>query len=301
MARALITGGNGLVGNELCASLLKKGFEVYNLSRSGSAPKGAIGFRWDYESGYVNPKALENIDVVFHLAGASVANKKWTSGQKKIIIDSRVKTAELLYESFKTIDYKPKEILSASGTGFYGFGNGTQMFNENDPLGSGFLAEVTQKWEDVISKFLKIGITPTSLRIGMVLSKNGGALDKLAMPIKLGIGSPIGSGNQLISWIHIDDLVQTMLFVLDNEISGVFNCVATETPSNKEFTKALAKQLNRVLIFPNVPGFLLEMLLGQMAKEIILGGNASSNQKLKEAGFVFKHENLKGALADLLV
>lgn len=300
MGRALITGGNGLVGTELTALLLEKGFEVYNLSRSGSAPKGALGFKWDYESGYIDEKALKNLDVVFHLAGASVADKRWSEGQKKILIDSRVKTAELLFNGFKELEQKPKHIISASGTGYYGYDNGEKVFTEEGQLGGGFLAQVTDKWERVISKFSEIGIKSTSIRIGMVLSSNGGALEKLILPIKLGVGSPIGSGKQMVSWVHVDDLVGIMNFVFENKLEGIYNGVASETLNNKNFTKKLAQALNRPHFMPNVPGFVLKLMLGKMAEEIILGGNLSSNEKIKKTGFQFKYDTLNSALENLV-
>jgi len=300
MGRALITGGNGLVGTELTTLLLERGFEVYNLSRSGRAPKGAKGFKWDYENDYVDSKALEDVDVIFHLVGASIADKRWTNSQKKIIIESRTKTAQLLFDHFSQNDRKPTHIISASGSGYYGYNSGNKSFDENDPLGDGFLAEVTRQWENSIKNFSDLGIKTTSLRIGMVLSQNGGALEKLKMPIKLGVGSPIGSGKQIISWIHISDLVNLFIFLYEQKLEGVYNGVASETLNNKDFTKGLASALNRPLIMPNVPAFVLKLMMGEMATEIILGGNSSSNKKVVKAGFQFEYDDLKTALEDLL-
>lgn len=299
MRKALITGGNGLVGSKLIESLLERGVEVHNLSRSGSAPKGAKGFKWDYKSNSLDPKSLDEVDTIFHLAGAGVADKRWTSKQKQEILDSRVETAGLIFNMLSKHEHSVKQIISASGVAYYGYNQKNEPYSEEDSKGVGFLAEVSEQWEKSIAAFHKLDIKTTSLRIGMVLSPIGGALEKLAMPVKFGIGSPIGTGKQSVPWVHLNDLASLFLFVADNNLSGVYNAVATQSVTNKEFTKSLANKLNRPMILPNVPGFVLKMMLGDMATEIALSGCSISNEKIRKAGFEFQFGNLTAAFDDL--
>ncbi|MGB0402802.1 MAG: TIGR01777 family oxidoreductase [Salibacteraceae bacterium] len=299
MRKALVTGGNGLVGSKLIELLLERGVEVHNLSRSGKAPKGAKGFKWDYKSNQFDSGAISGVDVIFHMAGAGVADKRWSAKQKKEILDSRVKTAGLLFNQLFKKEHSVKHIISASGVAFYGFHQQNEPYSEEAPKGEGFLADVSNEWEKSIKIFSKLDIETTSLRIGMVLSPTGGALEKLVLPTKFGVGSPLGSGQQAMPWIHLTDLANLFLFVADNKISGIYNAVASQSVTNKEFTKNLAQKLSRPMILPNVPGFLLKLMLGEMANEIALMGCSISNEKIKKKGFKFQFDNLKSAFEDL--
>lgn len=300
MRRVLVTGGSGLVGSKLIEALLNKGVEVHNLSRSGKAPKNAIGFKWDYSQDYLEKGTLEGVDSIFHLAGAGVADQRWSDKRKKEILDSRIKTANLLFNAVKKMEEKPKAFLSASGIAFYGTKTTDKTFTENDSKGSGFLADVSEQWEQAAQQFTHLDLNAVCLRIGVVLAKNGGALQKMAQPIKWGLGSPLGSGKQIMPWIHIEDLVNLFIYAAENQWSGVYNAVSGSNPSNIEMTKAIAEVLNRPVFLPHVPAFVLRLILGEMADEIALEGSAVSNQKITEIGFETAFSDLPTALRDCL-
>jgi len=293
----LITGGSGLIGQKLTHVLLKKGYGVSHLSRSKDA-KGVRSYHWDLSNGYCDPEAFKETSVVVHLAGAGVADKRWTSKRRKEILDSRVNSTQLLFESIKNSG-KVDTFISASAIGYYGFGKPDKIFAESDEPGTDFLAGVTQHWEEEVKKFTTLGIREVRLRTGVVLSDEGGALPKLAQPIKWGVGSPLGSGKQMMSWIHIDDLIGMFVQAIEQtDMHGAYNAVSPNPVSNKEMTKAIAKILKRPLILPAVPGFALKLILGEMS-EIILNGSSVSAEKIISKNFNFKFKNLESALADI--
>ena len=237
---------------------------------------------------------------MIHLAGEGVADKKWNSSQKKKIISSRVESAQLLFDSISRLEKKPTVIVSASGVGYYGIDTGDDLLTEDDAKGDGFLADVVDQWESGIDQFVKLGMRTVKLRIGVVLSANGGALSKMVTPVKLGIGSPLGKGTQQVSWIHIEDLSHLMLEAVENtNLEGVYNAVSSNPVTNAELTKSIGKALGRPVFMPNVPSFVLKLLLGEMSV-IVTGGNKVSNKKIKKAGFQFKHENLDKTLSQIL-
>jgi uncharacterized protein (TIGR01777 family) len=299
MGNILITGGSGLVGTELSALLKEKGYDVAHLTRSKKDNYPYQQFEWDIENQKIDQKAIQFADVIIHLAGAGVADKKWTDARKKVIIESRTESASLLYNSIKNMpDEAPDHIISASAIGYYGMDTGDKIVNEESKAGNDFLAEVTKKWEASVDQFESLKIPTAKIRIGIVLTDKGGALPQLAQPIKLMAGAPLGSGKQWMSWIHIDDLARLFLHVLENKLTGVYNGVGANPATNKEVTKAVAKVLNKPLILPNVPGFAMKLLLGEMA-QMVIGGNKVSAEKTVQSGFKFKFEKLDDALEDI--
>jgi uncharacterized protein (TIGR01777 family) len=296
----LITGGTGLVGSVLIKSILDKGHSVRLLTRQKRNRKGVDEYEWDIPKKEIDPKAFEDLDAVIHLAGEGVANKKWSSSQKEKIISSRVDSAQLLFDTLSNLEKKPSVIVSASGVGFYGIDTGDQLMTEESPKGDGFLADVVDQWEAGIDQFDQLGIRTVKLRIGVVLADDGGALSKMVTPIKFGIGSPLGKGTQQMSWIHIDDLSKLFLEVVENgHLKGVYNAVSSNPVTNEELTKSIGKALNRPVFMPNVPEFVLRLLLGEMSA-IVTGGNKVSNEKIKTTGFEFMHENLDETLTQIL-
>ncbi|HAI75784.1 MAG TPA: TIGR01777 family protein, partial [Microscillaceae bacterium] len=264
--KILITGGSGLVGKKLTHKLLQKGYEVAILSRNNTRSAEATYYQWDIEKGYINPEALQNTQGIIHLAGAGVADKNWTKERKQEILESRIRSTELLYNSLKELDEKPLSFISASAIGIYGDRDVNTKLTESSSPGNGFLAEVTQLWEKSIDKVNDLGIRTAKIRIGIVLSTQGGALPKICQPIKLGAGAPLGSGEQGVSWIHIDDLCDIFIYALENtSIQGAYNAVAPEPVDNSLLTKAIAKHLKKLLLLPNVPSFALKLMLGEMA------------------------------------
>ncbi|MFY0651123.1 MAG: TIGR01777 family oxidoreductase [Cyclobacteriaceae bacterium] len=298
--KVLITGASGLVGKKLTDLLLKKEHVVRTLSRSKKETNRVESYVWDLGNNTVDVKAFDNLDAVIHLAGENVAGGRWTNTQKKKIISSRVDSARLIFDAIAKLEKKPSVFISASGVGYYGVDTRERLMNENDEKGDGFLAEVVDMWEQSADKFDSLDMRVVKLRIGVVLAQEGGALSKMITPVKFGVGSPLGKGTQQMSWIHIDDLCNQIVFSMEKEqISGVYNAVSSNPASNADFTKAIAKTLGKPLFLPNVPGFVLNMVLGEMAA-IVTGGNKVSNEKIKATGFNYKYENLHDTLSQIL-
>jgi uncharacterized protein (TIGR01777 family) len=296
----LISGGTGLVGQALTPLLLQAGYQVRFLSRKKQSLPQVEVFEWDVKKGFIDPKALLGVDYVIHLAGAGVAEEAWTDARKKEIIDSRTQSTELMALYLKKNNHQVKAFISASAIGIYGLDTGENILTENSPYGNDFLAEVTKSWEKSIDLIKEVGIRTVKLRIGIVLSEQGGALAKLEVPVRWGLGAALGSGKQYMSWIHIEDLCRMIMYALENQqVEGVYNAVGKNPVSNAEFTKILAQRLQRPYFLPNVPAFALKMLLGEMAG-IVLGGNKVSSQKIESEGFTFKFTELDKALDNLL-
>lgn len=291
MSKVLITGGTGLVGSRLTELLLEKNHEVVILSRN---PKEQNEFKWDIKNDFIDDKAFENIDYIIHLAGAGIADERWSDKRKKVIIDSRVETANLLFKKVKELNLNLKGFVSASGSGYYGAVTSDKIFKETDKPGNDFLGEVCQKWEDAAHQFKALKVPVTILRTGIVLSKTGGALEKMKTPII----SPLGSGNQYLPWIHIDDLAEMYIYTIENNIEGVFNAVAPEHHTSKTFSKALAKHINRPFIGVNVPSFALKLMFGDMS-QILLKGSRLSSKKIEKNGYPFRFKTLNKALSNL--
>lgn len=297
--KVLITGASGLIGNRLTRLLLENQYEVVHLSRKANEghPKS---YAWDVETGTLDKNAFDGVEAVIHLAGAGVADRRWTVKRKKEILDSRVQSTQLLAEFLKAHNPVVRSFISASAIGYYGFGLTNEVFTEESKPGSDFLAEVVKAWEHEADKIQELGIRTVKLRIGIVLSKEGGALKQIAKPIRWGVGAPLGTGRQYMSWIHIDDLCRMFLFAVENDnLVGTFNAAGVQPVTNKEFTRAVAVVLNKPLLLPPVPDFLLKLLLGEMA-DLILQGSVVSSAKIQKAGFVFHYPYLAPALTDLL-
>ena len=298
--RVLITGGTGLVGDELCHILLQEGYQVSFLSRNKQYIPNIEVFQWDVNKQNIEQEAIDTADYIIHLAGAGVADHRWTESYKKEILESRVLSTELLYKAIQKSQKKPKAFLAASAIGIYGFDSGESLIDENSPQGNDFLADVTKKWEKESLKIKELGIRTSIFRIGIVLSSKGGALAKMMQPIQFFVGAALGSGKQYMSWIHIKDLAKMFLFALQNpQVEGVFNAVGNSPLSNTEFTQTIAKKLKKPLFLPNVPSFVLKLMLGEM-NVIVTGGNKVSNKKILETGFKYEFNTLEEALEDLL-
>ncbi len=291
MSKILITGGTGLVGTRLTQMLVDRNHEVVILSRN---PKNKNEFKWDISKNYVDTEALKNVDYIIHLAGAGIADKRWNDERKKIIIDSRVETANLIFNAIRENNISIKGFISASGIGYYGAVTTTTIFKETDTVENDFLGDVCKKWEDAAHQFSTENIPVTILRTGIVLAKKGGALDKMKTPII----SPLGSGKQYLPWIHIDDLCQMYIQSIEADLIGIYNAVAPQHHTSITFSKALAKSINRPYIGIGVPGFMLKILFGELAI-ILLEGSRISTKKIEKNGFSFRFKTLKKALYNL--
>ena len=296
----LITGGTGMIGKRLTQLLLEKGYKVAYLSRKHESIPNVTVYRWDIDKNWIDDKALANADYIIHLAGAGITDTRWTDKHRREIINSRTKTIELIARELQGRPYKVKAFVSASAIGFYGSDTGNTQLTEQTPSGSDFLAHVTRHWENSAELIDNIGIRTTKLRIGVVLSNEGGALPKISMPIRWGIGAPIGNGNQWMSWIHLDDLCRLFIAALENnKWHGIYNAVAPTPVTNTELTRQIAKVLHRPLWLPAIPAFALRLVYGEMAN-VVLGGNYVINHRIRtETDFIYQFENLQSALQDL--
>ena len=294
--KVAISGASGLIGTALRSSLVNDGHEVIALTRRASVPP-LESITWDVENGRFDASRLENVDAVVHLAGEPVA-QRWNDARRRAIRNSRVRSTELVVEGLKSLKNPPKVLVSASAVGFYGDGGDNEL-DESAPPGEGFLPEVCQEWEKVTMEALGLGIRAVCMRTGIVLSTKGGALGKMLLPFKLGVGGPVGSGRQWMPWIHIDDVVGAFRYVIANDdLVGAVNTTAPRPVTNADFAKALGKTLHRPAFLP-APAFGLKLLFGEMS-QILLEGQRAVPKKLQHAGYEFKWPDLSEALEDLI-
>ncbi|MGI9653423.1 TIGR01777 family oxidoreductase [Chryseobacterium sp. RLHN22] len=294
----LITGASGAIARVL-SKKLENDYSIRFLTRKKEAENE---FEWDLENNIIDENVFENISHIIHLAGANISEKRWTDDRKKELISSRVDSAKLILNTLKKKNVKLKSFISASGINYYGTKTTDKIFTENNASGNDFLSEVVVVWEKAADEFKEENIAErvVKIRTAVVLSKKEGALAKMTTPIKFGIGSPIGSGKQYMPWIHIDDICSIYEFALKNpEIEGAFNATAPQHTTNENLTKLIAKVLKKPLFMPNVPGFILKLIFGELADALLEGSRASS-EKIQKAGFQFKFPDLKMALEDLL-
>jgi uncharacterized protein (TIGR01777 family) len=292
----LISGATGTIGKKLCLHLASKGYEIHALSRQKLQSKIIKYFVWDPSKKTIDKEALEGVDAIIHLAGEGIVDKRWTDERKQQLIASRVESAELLLHICRENHVNLKKFVSASGVGFYGT-HSNYIFSENDGAGNDFLSKCCLEWERAAHDFETI-TDVAILRLGVVLDKNGGALPKLAMPVKYFVGSALADGKQAMPWVSIDDVCNAFEFALLPSINGIYNVVAENHCTNESFVRTLGKVLRRPIIFPKVPAFVLQLMLGE-SSIAITKGQFVSNQKIKAAGFHFKHSKLSSTLEDL--
>lgn len=303
--KILITGATGLVGTRLTEELFLNGFDdIRILTRKKSRTQKEIllpveVYEWNPEAMYMEEGALEGVNVVIHLAGDNIAEGRWTEEKKNKILQSRTLSSHLLIQEIKKLPIPPQKIISSSAVGIYGSHLTNDLFDSTSSLGNDFLANVCKEWEKNILNHNIKGLNTHFIRTGVVLANTGGALMKMLPAFMMGVAGKLGSGNQYMSWIHIDDLVNQFIFLLkNNSEQRVYNGVAPRPVTNKEFTKILGKVLSRPTLFP-VPAFALKGMFGEMADILLKGQNVSAKEFLKE-GFVYKYPNLEMALEDLL-
>lgn len=293
MKNILIAGGTGLVGKRLQKELKLQGHSISILSRN---PKGENQFFWNPAEGKMDESCLADVHVVINLSGAGIADQRWTDSRKKELHESRIGTNRFLFEK---IDKMPKleQFITSSGINAYGFDNDARIYIENDPFGTDYISQLVKEWEesaDLFEEKCKV----VKIRTAVVLDENGGALSKMLTPIKMGIGSPLGSGKQIMCWIHAIDLTRLFAHAIDRQLEGAYNAIGGYC-SNKEFMKSIAVELNKPFWFPAVPAFTLKMLFGEMAI-LLLKGIKASNAKILSTDFTFQYSDLKAALKDIL-
>jgi len=292
-----VTGASGLVGSALVTGLTSAGHRVVRVVRGAGAASvaGQRLARWDPASGALEPSALAGADAVVHLAGESVAGGRWTEAKKRRIRSTRVDVTRRLAEALPRLERPPRLLVSASAVGYYG-DRGSEILREDSAPGPGFLAEVCREWEAATDPAARAGIRVVRLRIGMVLSRRGGALGAMLTPFRLGAGGPVGSGVQWVSWIAIDDLVGAILHALATEsLAGPVNAVAPEPVTNRELARTLGRVLRRPALLP-LPAVAARLLFGQMADELLLASARVEPARLRATGFTFRHARLEDAL-----
>ena len=315
METVLITGGTGMIGKALTQALIERGFNVIILTRhlndnqktknpvrpghpGGDKLSYAI---WDVEKQTIDKSAFAKADYIVHLAGANFADKRWNGKVKNEIVSSRVDSAKLIIESLKTIPNKVKTVISASGISWYGADDIkiSKPFTEVDPPASDFMADTCRQWEAAIEPASFLEKRLIKFRIGPVLSKDGGAYVEFKNPLKFGVAGIIGNGKQIISWIHIDDLVRAILFSMENEqMAGVYNAVSPKPVSNKELILEIARSTGKFYVPIHAPSFGLKIVFGEMIGEILKSTTVSS-EKLQQAGFIFQYRELESAIGQL--
>ena len=297
--KIIITGATGLIGKALVDQLLTQNHSIHYLTTQKNIDKAVNpkGFYWNPSLGEIDETAFEGVEAIIHLAGATIA-KPWTPSYRKEILTSRILTAQLLEQTLKKRKQKIAVFIGASATGIYP-SSFTAEYHENVQAdGDDFLGTVVQQWEAAADPLKSHATRWVLFRIGLVLSKKGGVLPTMALPIRWGIGGPLGSGNQWQSWIHIEDLCALFISALNAHFTGVYNAVAPEAVTQKKLLKTLAQQLHRPLFLPSLPAFVLKMILGTRSS-LVLNSQKVVSARLPSTGFQFTYPNIQSALRQL--
>jgi uncharacterized protein (TIGR01777 family) len=292
--KVLVSGVSGPIGAALLPSLKERGYQITRLVRG--AKSGGDQIAWD-PAQPLRPQSVSGFDAVIHLAGESVVGR-WSAAKKRRILDSRVQGTRHLAEALAEAPQRPQVLISASATGYYG-DRGEEVLTEDSPPGKGFLPEVCREWEAAAQPAEEAGIRTLQMRIGLVLSPAGGALQKMLTPFRMGLGGNMGNGRQWWSWIDVQDLVGGIQHILRGNLAGAVNLVAPEAVTNAEFTKTLAAVLHRPAIFP-MPAFAARLVFGQMGDELLLASQKVQPAKLVASGYSFRHSDLTKALQNIL-
>jgi uncharacterized protein (TIGR01777 family) len=305
METVLVTGGTGLIGTALTRTLLERNYKVIVLTRNPAHQQPDhpnLSFAgWDIEKQEIDANAVAAADHIIHMAGAGVADKRWTTKRKSEIVDSRVKSGHLLVRSLKVRSSPVRTVISISGIGWYGPDRDSKSFVETDPAANDFLARTCKQWEASIEPVKDLGKRLVIFRTGIVLSNKGGAIKEFTRPLRFGFATPLGSGKQIISWIYIDDLVKLFLYAMENpSLQGVYNAVSPDPVSNKELFRQLAKANRKFYITVHVPAFVLRIVLGEVSIEVLKSATVSS-KKTEETGFSFQYPTIRSAIQKLAV
>ncbi|HLP50508.1 MAG TPA: TIGR01777 family oxidoreductase [Chitinophagales bacterium] len=298
MAKVLITGASGLVGTRLSELLKAQGHEVNKLGRTGKGRRKPGTFNWDLTTGKIDERAFEGVSAIAHLAGAGIADERWTNNRKKEIIDSRVKSAELLFNYLKTHKHTVKTIVSASAVGYYGDCGAEKVTEEHAP-GDGFLADVCKQWEASVQQFAAIGIRPVMCRLGIVLSQDGGALPELTKTIPIGIAGYFAKDNLYYPWIHIDDVCGILIHAIETDaMSGAYNTTAPKPLLIKELMQKIVEAKKSNAILTPIPPLAIKLMLGEKSA-VVLQSQRCVADKIVKSGYQFKYGKIENALGEI--
>ncbi|MDX1949712.1 MAG: TIGR01777 family oxidoreductase [Rickettsiales bacterium] len=295
----LVTGGTGFIGSNFIKSKNLDSNKFIVLTRDKISAEKKFGNKILFIKSLENLADFEEIDVVINLAGEPIADKKWSSKQKEKLITSRIETTKKLYEFIKNLKQKPKNFISASAIGYYGRNEAYTNISEDFPKGDEFTSELCNAWEYEASKISSLGINAAIIRLGIVLGKNQGALKKMLPAFKFNLGGKLGDGKQIMSWIHIQDVISAIDFIIEKNLSGVFNLTSPNPVSNSEFTEKLAKSLHRFALL-NMPSFMVKTIFGEMGEALLLNGQKVLPTNLLKNGFNFRYKKLEDALENIV-
>lgn len=299
--RVLITGATGLIGTRVTQLCREKGIKVNYLTTTKDKIESKPdykGFYWNPEKDEIDPEAFKGVSAIINLVGENIA-KRWTQEQKDKIISSRVDTAALLYKTLQNNGHHINHFISASAIGIYPSSLEKLYTEDNEAVDDSFVGEVVVQWEEAADNFSDLGMDVAKIRIGLVLAREGGLLEKLKEPVNFNVGSPLGSGNQWQSWIHIDDVAGIFVHILENKLEGTFNAVAPNPVTNKELINEVASKMGKSVWLPNVPAFAIKAVLGEMSR-LVLSSQLVSSDKIEQTGYRFEYTNLAKALEDTM-
>ena len=298
MKTILVTGGSGLIGRRLTKMLREHGYRLIWLSRERDPERDPPRYSWDYRTGKIDRVAVEQADVIIHLAGANLGEGRWSEARKNEIVSSRVDTAALLFDTLQESEHRIEAFISASAIGYYGAAVTDKIFTEEaQPSDPDFLSDTCRRWEEAAFRFNTLPrVRTVALRTGFVVDRDSDAFKKMMLPTRLGVGSPLGSGRQYLSWIHLEDLCRLYIRAVEEAtMEGVYNAVAPEQLTNADFMRTLSKEMRRPFFFPAVPAFVMRLVMGEAA-DLVLGGSSISAQKILESGFRFSYEHAEEAI-----
>lgn len=300
MQTVVIAGGTGLIGRQLSHLLRGAGFEVLHVSRKANLNAEFPTFAWNPMTGSFDATPFERADFIINLAGAGIADKPWTAARKREIIESRTQSAAIIERFLRSRKHHVKAYIAASAIGYYGNRAADEWLDENASAGSGFLTESTLEWEQATQKIAQLGIRTVAFRIGIVLSTQGGALEKMLISFRFLLGTYFGTGEAVCSWIHIEDMASMFLFAIQNNtLNGIYNANAPNPVTNYALTVAIRHALQRPALLIPVPAFALRLAMGELA-DVVLNGNRVSAKKIVSAGFQFKFPSINEALLDVV-
>ena len=295
--RVLITGATGMIGKKLVPALIEKGYEVSMLSRNARPLPNTRVFLWNVENQTIDSGCFDGVSAIIHLAGENIASKRWTAKRKQQILDSRVNSTQLLYKGLASRNHNVDTLISASAVGYYG-DRADEMLTEISAPGDDFLATCCVQWEAAVDEGIQHHLRIVKLRTGFILDKADGGLPLMALPVKMFLGAPLGSGKQWIPWIHLHDMINLYIHALENALQGVFNATAPAPVTNKTFTKSLAHTLQRPVWPLHVPAVGIKTIMGEMSA-VALSSTKTSAQKVLNTGFNFRYNQLEDALAEI--